>query len=944
MIIGRDLLQFLKIDIRFSDGIVEWDNAEIPFKDSGATVGSAYHIDETDAVQETTNRVKRILDANYEAIDIEQHCREQTHLSEAERKKLEQLLRKHEKLFDGNLGVWQGTEVNLELKPGAEPYHAKAFPVPKIHDSTLRKEVQRLCDIGVLKKVNRSEWAAPTFLIPKKDGSVRFISDFRELNKRIKRKPYPIPHIQDLLLNLEGFQYATSLDLNMGYYHIELNPTSKRYCTIVLPFGKYEYQRIPMGLCNSPDIFQEKMSELMQGLEFIRVYIDDLLCLTKGDYDDHLEKLDLVLQRIERAGLKVNAKKSFFAKEELEYLGYWITRDGIQPLPKKVEAILRIAEPKTRKQLRSFIGIINYYRDMWIRRSHILAPLAQLTSKQVKWKWGPAESKAFNMAKKVIAREAMLSYPDFNKPFQIHTDASHHQLGAVISQDNKPVAYYSRKLNPAQSRYTTTERELLSIIETLKEYRNILLGLESEVFTDHKNLVYKQFNTERVMRWRLLLEEFGPKLTYIKGASNVVADALSRMQLTDEDFSHETFAMDDEEFPNAYPLSFAELRHEQQKDDELKQRVADTSSKYKYANYKHSDKSYDLITHNDKIVVPTSLQLKGTEWYHLELLHPGETRMELTIGQHYYWKNMRQTIQRVCKACTICKKNKSHNKKFGHVPAKEPETIPWHTLCIDLIGPYKIGKIRKPKHPEETRLHCLTMIDPATSWFEIVEVPDKQADTIANLLELTWLSRYPWPTEIVMDRGREFKAEVEEAIKHQYGIKRKLITTRNPQANAMVERVHQTIATMLRSSEIKSVQDLDPHFGWSGILAAVRHAMNATVHTTLRATPTQLVFGRDCMLNVSFEANWQYIKDRKQRIIIQNNDRENATRIPHTYNINDRVMIKQHNNRKYGSDKYEGPYTVTHVYENGTVRLMQATHRGAVYSTWNIRNLHPCEN
>ena len=128
-----------------------------------------------------------------------------------------------------------------------------------------------------------------------------------------------------MLLNLEGFQYATSLDLNMGYYHIELSPTSKRLCTLVFPFGKYEMQRLLMGLCNSPDIFQEKMSELMADLEFVRTYIDDLLCLTKGTFNNHLEKLQRVLTRIQQAGLKVNAKKSFFAKAELEYLGYWIT-------------------------------------------------------------------------------------------------------------------------------------------------------------------------------------------------------------------------------------------------------------------------------------------------------------------------------------------------------------------------------------------------------------------------------------------------------------------------------------------------------------------------------------------------------------------------------------------------------------------------------------------
>ena len=185
------------------------------------------------------------------------------------------------------LGTWKNEQYDIELKAGATPYHARAYPIPKAHEQTLHMEVERLCKVGVLKKVNRSEWAAPTFIIPKKDGTVRFISDFRELNKRIKRKPFPIPKIQDLMLKLEGFQYGTSLDLNMGYYHIELSPNSKRLCTIVLPWGKYEYQHLPMGLNNSPDIFQEKMSILMGDLEYIRTYINDLLCITKGTWEDH---------------------------------------------------------------------------------------------------------------------------------------------------------------------------------------------------------------------------------------------------------------------------------------------------------------------------------------------------------------------------------------------------------------------------------------------------------------------------------------------------------------------------------------------------------------------------------------------------------------------------------------------------------------------------------
>jgi RNase H-like domain found in reverse transcriptase len=176
------------------------------------------------------------------------------------------------------------------------------------------------------------------------------------------------------------------------------------------------------------------------------------------------------------------------------------------------------------------------------------------------------------MAKKIIAREVMLAYPDFNKRFEIHTDASHYQLGAVISQQGKPIAFYSCKLNPAQTCYTTTEREMvLSIVETLKEYRNILLDHKIEVFTDHKNLVYKTFNTERIMRWRLIIKEFGPKLTYIKRFNNMVADALSRMKMTEKDFGPEVFA--GEKMKQKFPLSYKLLAGMQAKDKKLQKQL-----------------------------------------------------------------------------------------------------------------------------------------------------------------------------------------------------------------------------------------------------------------------------------------------------------------------------------------------------------------------------------
>ena len=696
MIIGRDLMHEIGLDIVFSKAEMVWDNASIPmqsyeklheeFVDSFEQELMFAH----DPVTTDAERIQNIVESKYCPADLRIIAEECTLLTAKEKEKLFFLLNKFEHLFDGTLGSWNTNPVDLELiDPTAKPYHAKPYPVPHSQEKKLRDEIQRLIEYGVLRKINRSEWAAPMFTLLKPDSSLRSLADLRELNKRIKRKPFPLPKISDMLQKLEGFQYATSLDLNMGYYHILLTPYASSLCTIVLPWGKYEYLRLPMGLCNSPDIFQEKMSDLMVGLEFARVYIDDLLIVSKETFKNHLDHLEQVLTRLAEAGLKVNATKSSFCCNELEYLGYLINNEGVRPTMKKVEAIRNIAPPKTRKQLRSFIGMVNYYRDMWPKRSHYLAPLSSLTSKNVKWEWTSIHQEAFDNMKKLIAQETLLTYPDFNKPFEIHTDASDIQLGACISQDGKPIAFYSRKLNPAQTRYTVTERELLSIVETFKEFRNILLGQQLIVHTDHQNLTYKKFNSDRVMRWRLYIEEYSPNLQYIPGSKNAVADSLSRLEQLDTPFdnSKEAFyaAIDcfaktkqqtkEEDF-GFHLLLYAHLDNAQRTDADLKKILRKNNSKYSIKNFHGGGKTCSLVCYNDKIVVPKKLHRHVIDWYHTVLCHPGINRTEESISQHLFWPKMREQITNYVQVCPTCQKNKRKVKKYGYLPPKEAKAIP----------------------------------------------------------------------------------------------------------------------------------------------------------------------------------------------------------------------------------------------------------------------------
>ena len=511
LIIGCNSMEKLGIVLDFKAKTITIDEIILPMRNiesltNKSKVKKTWAISNALAHEPTstelaTQRAVRILDANYKKADLQAVVENCTHLNSVEKDKLLELLKKFEQLFDGTLGHWRTKPVSFQLKDGVTPYHGRAFPIPKVHKETIMKEIQRLCDLGVLEWQSSSEWAAPSFIQPKKNKTVRFLTDFREVNKRLVRKPFPIPKISTVLQELEGFTYATALDLNMGYYTISLDPDASKVCTIIFPWGKYSYKRLPMGIAGSPDIFQEKMSDLMATLEFVRTYLDDLLIITKGSLEDHLEKLSMVLTRLQDAGLKINADKSNFCTIETEYLGYILTRDGIKPQSNKVQAILALAPPKNVKELRSFLGMVQYYRDLWARRSEMLAPLTSLVgecgqtkvtkakgTRKVPWYWAEVHQRAFDDVKATIAKEVVLAYPDFDKVFEIYTDASTKQLGSVITQSNRPLAFFSRKLSVQQQKYSVTKIELLAIVETLKEFKGMLWGQRIKVYTDHINL------------------------------------------------------------------------------------------------------------------------------------------------------------------------------------------------------------------------------------------------------------------------------------------------------------------------------------------------------------------------------------------------------------------------------------------------------------------------
>jgi len=304
--------------------------------------------------------------------------------------------------------------------------------------------------------------------------------------------------------------------------------------------------------------------------------------------------------------------------------------------------------------------------------------------------------------------------------------------------------------------------------------------------------------------------------------------------------------------------------------------LARKSDKLRVRTFHGGGKSFSLICEQTQIVVPKSLQKQMSECYHEVLGHPGETRTELTIKQHFTWKTLCKTVQQVCSRCDACQCTKRNKKKYGHLPPKQAERIPWETLCVDIIVPYTI------KRKKSTLcLWALTMIDPATGLFEMKEIEIKRADYIANYLEQTWFNRYPWPQTIICDRGTEIFAEVQPMIEANCGIKIRRITKRNPTANAIVERAHQTIENIIRNFSIANNDDIDDDDLWSGILGAVAFSLRAIVHTTSKAMPMQLVFVSRCHSQHPACSELNFIRGRKQSLI----RKDNRKRIPYEYKV-----------------------------------------------------------
>ncbi|GBM30716.1 Transposon Ty3-I Gag-Pol polyprotein [Araneus ventricosus] len=762
-------------------------------------------------------------------------------LTSDEKEYLLHLLEDFGDIFDFNRASKNhgNTTVKHKINTGDSlPIKHRPYRVSAAERAVIKTEVQKMLKEDVINS-SESPWSSPVVLVKKKNGEWRFCVDYRRLNKVTKKDLYPLPRIDDALDYLAGARIFSMMDLKSGYWQVELDDKDREKTAFVTPDGLFEFKVMPFGLFNAPATFERMMDSVLRGLKWniCLCYLDDIIVFAPN-FQEHQVRLRKVLTCIQEAGLSLNSSKCCFGKKKLLILGHLVDEHGIYLDPEKVAAVEKFPIPQNIAGVRSFLGISSYYRRFIKSFANVARQLQELLKKDAKFAWKSPQKHSFATLKKSLIGHPVFLHFQPEADTLIHSDASGYGIDAVLVQmhdgQEKPIAYASRSLTPAEKNYSTTEEECLAVIWAISKFRPYLFGKPFTVVTDHHSLCWLanvKDPTGRLARWALRLQEYDITIVYKSGRKHSDADSLSRNPLIST--SVETC----DEIPTL--ASVTEYIKEQLKDPKLKSIIKVLKRGDEYQNYLLKDgvlykKTFDPMGQKWLLVVPK--QLRG---YILRSLHDAPTAGHLGfaktydhIRRKYYLPGLYGSTRRYISLCKECQRRKTPPQlPPGQLQPIEPPDIPFAKVGIDLLGRFPVTR--------NGNRWIIVCTDYLTSFTVTKALPTGEAIEVAKFIVEEIILKHGSPKEMISDRGRTFLSNLVKTINQLCQTSHLLTTAYHPQTNGLTESFNKTLADML--SMYTDVEQKN----WDTVLPFVTFAYNSAKQNSTGFSPFFLIYGRN---------------------------------------------------------------------------------------------------